>query len=87
MKIVLGYVSTNYTNRNQALVLLDIDKYYALYNIIGIFFDGGNTSYDSAPISTYKSYDSYIKSKGRLEYTVLNWGTAGPECYLTGTNI
>jgi hypothetical protein len=67
VKIVLGYVSTNYTNGNRALVLSDIDKYYAWYNIDGIFFDEGNTSCDSAPISTYKSYDSYIKSKGGLD--------------------
>ncbi|XP_024377279.1 uncharacterized protein [Physcomitrium patens] len=85
VKIVLGYVSTNYGNRDSALVLADIDKYYSFYNVDGIFLDEGST--DCTKTSVYKSYDTRVKSKAGLGYTVLNWGVYGPECYLTSTHI
>lgn len=87
VKIVLGYVSTNYGTRASSLVLADIDKYYSFYNVDGIFLDEGSTSCASATIALYKSYDARVKSKPGLGYTVLNWGTYGSQCYLTGTHI
>ena len=87
VKIVLGYVSTSYGNRNSTVVLADINTYYSFYNIDGIFLDEGATTCDNATLSKYQSYDSLVKSKGGLGYTVLNWGTNGPECFLTNTSI
>ncbi|KAG0559922.1 hypothetical protein KC19_10G139500 [Ceratodon purpureus] len=87
VKIVLGYVSTSYGNRNSTLVQADINKYYSCYKVDGIFLDEGATACDSATLTKYQSYNSLVKSKGGLGYTVLNWGTNGPECYLTGTTI
>lgn len=85
VKTVVGYVLTNYSNRDPALVVADITAYYSWYNIDGIFFDEGSTSCDN--VTLYKSYDDEVKAKGGLAYTVLNWGVNGPECYLTSTNI
>jgi hypothetical protein len=87
VKIVLGYVSTSYGSRSSTLVQADINEYYSCYNMDGIFLDEGPTTCDNATLTMYKSYDSLVKSKGGLGYTVLNWGTNGPECYLTSTSI
>jgi len=87
VKIVLGYVLTGYGSRNSTLVQADINEYYSCYNMDGIFLDEGPTTCDNATLTKYKSYDSLVKSKGGLGYTVLNWGTNGPECYLTSTSI
>lgn len=87
VKIVVGYVSTNYTNRAPALVLSDIDKYYKFYNVNGIFLDEGSTACDNKTLNLYKLYDTWVKAKPGLGYTVLNWGTHGSQCFLTNTHI
>ena len=85
---VLGYVRTTYGNRNTSQVLSDIDAYFQFYPMIdGIFLDEGSTSCDTTNVTNYKSYDARVKSKGRLGFTVLNWGTVGSECYLINTKI
>ena len=85
---VLGYVRTTYGNRNTSQVLSDIDAYFQFYPMIdGIFLDEGSTSCDTTNVTNYKSYDARVKSKGRLGFTVLNWGTVGSECYLNNTKI
>lgn len=87
VKIVLGYVFTNYGSRASSLVLADIDTYYSFYNVDGIFLDEGSTACDSTTLSLYKSYDAHVKAKAGLGYTVLNWGTTGSQCYLQNTHI
>ena len=87
VKTVLGYVSTSYGNRNSTLVKQDINTYYSFYNLDGIFLDEGSTSCDSTNLTNYKAYDTLVKSKKGTGYTVLNWGTQGPECYLKNTTI
>lgn len=88
---VLGYVSTSYGNRDTSSVISDIDTYYQIYpQIGGIFLDEGSTSCDTTNLTTYKSYDDTVKSKGNSttpQFTALNWGTMGPECYLEDTLI
>lgn len=87
VKIVVGYVSTSYGSRASSLVLAEIDKYYSFYNVDGIFLDEGSTSCANTTLNLYKSYDSRVKGKAGLGYTVLNWGTTGNQCYLTNTHI
>lgn len=69
--LVLGYVHTDYANRNSSEVIDEIDRYYDWYNVNGLFFDqmsnvAGNENY-------YHSLSDYAKSKG-FSITVGNTG-------------
>ncbi|WIA17589.1 hypothetical protein OEZ85_014412 [Tetradesmus obliquus] len=80
--IVLAYTYTGYGARAAATVQADIDKYYNFYqNISGIFLDEGST--DCVTLPYYQQLVAYTKSKAQNSLTALNWGTQGPECFLS----
>lgn len=81
---VLGYVYTQYGKRDAALVQQDIAKYLTWYGVQGIFLDEGSNLCDDVPY--YDALVAYIKTALSTAVTVLNWGTDGPECYLTTPN-
>jgi hypothetical protein len=84
--IVLGYVATTYSSKSAASVQTEIDKYFAWYNVTGIFFDEAST--DCATVPYYQLITGYTKSKVPAGTTpaptvALNWGTDSPtgECF------
>ncbi len=81
---VLGYVYTQYAQRNLVSVEADINTYHNWYNISGIFFDEmsnviGNENY-------YSTLSSYVKSLGYV-ITAGNPGTSVPTSYIGTVNI
>lgn len=83
--IVLGYVYSSYATRSAAAVQADIDTYYALYPVDGIFIDEAANSCTDQPY--YAALDAYVKSKGGLGRTVINPGINTPECFITAADI
>jgi hypothetical protein len=82
--VVLGYIATNYGAKSAAAVQAEVDKYYLWYGVSGIFFD--EASNDCVNLAYYQQAVAYVKSKDADALTVLNWGTDGPECYLSSAN-
>lgn len=78
---MLGYVSTNYGNRDLNLVKAEIDLYAIHYNINGIFLDETASGVDK--LNYYTTLYEYIKSKSGLTQVVLNPGTQIAESYLS----
>lgn len=70
----LGYVSTNYTNRDISLVKHDVDVWKTLYTPEGIFFDEMTNEKNVNYVDYYKQLDNYAKGKGFI-FTVGNPGT------------
>ncbi|WP_268541210.1 spherulation-specific family 4 protein [Candidatus Nitrosotenuis cloacae] len=69
--MVLGYVHTNYANRDLALTMNDTRKYRDWYGVDGIFFDEmSNVAGDE---EYYSSLNNHAKSIG-LSFTVGNSG-------------
>jgi len=82
--IVLGYVSTAYTNRGLSAVKGDIDKWDKWYDVDGIFFDeqtnwAGKEWY-------YTEAGDYAESKG-LDFTVGNPGANSIASYLDTVDV
>ena len=77
--MVLGYVSTDYGNRNSTLIKADMDTYKNWYDINGIFFDEMSSTIGDEIF--YGNLSSYAKSIG-FNYTVGNPGTGVPLSYL-----
>lgn len=50
----------------------------------GIFLD--EASNDCAKLAYYQAVIAYIKAKSCTATTAINWGTDGPECYLSSPN-
>ncbi len=77
---IVGYVSTNYSNRDIQSVKQDIDLYTKYFNIDGIFLDeAANTQ---AKLSYYRELYQYIKSRSTLDRVIINPGTDLLESYL-----
>ena len=74
----IGYVYTNYAQRDVNQIFQEIDKYNIWYNVDGIFFDEvanfGQENY-------YRGVSQYAKSQG-VSYTVGNPGTNIPVSYI-----
>ncbi len=103
--IVLGYVPTDYANRGDpghpsrtfADVTADIDAYYKLYDVDGIFFDEVTTdctaaddpAYANSHTAYYQNLYTYVKGKDNVRDTmvVLNPGTQTEECYAAISDI
>ena len=78
---MIGYVSTNYGNRDINLVKADIDLYATHYTLNGIFLD--ETANGADKLSYYTTLYQYIKSKSGLTQVVLNPGTQIVESYIS----
>ncbi|BBM99709.1 hypothetical protein MPTK1_1g23210 [Marchantia polymorpha subsp. ruderalis] len=85
---ILGYVATTYGAKSQAAVNAETDLYNSLYKVDGIFFDEAST--DCTKTSYYSNIVSHVQdttmSPTGQDYTILNWGTNGPECFLQTTS-
>ncbi|MFT4569799.1 MAG: hypothetical protein ACI8TX_000300 [Hyphomicrobiaceae bacterium] len=82
---VLGYVYTSYTARSAAVVEADIDTFYSLYDIDGIFID--ETSNNCADQAYYASLKAYVAGKDASAVTVINPGINTPECFINTADI
>lgn len=74
---VLGYVHTSWGKRSLSECKAEIDKYYSMYKVDGIFFDEGATKCGNA--SYYKTLNTYVKAKGGKGITATNPGCTVPE--------
>jgi hypothetical protein len=82
--IVIGYVSTAYTNRALSAVKSDIDKWASWYDVDGIFFDE-QTNW-SGKEWYYTQAGDYAESKG-LDFTVGNPGANSLPSYLDTVDV
>lgn len=82
---VIGYVYSKWATRKTAQLKADIDKYFAWYEVDGIFIDEVNTS--CLKQNYYAELNTYIKSKLSNAITAINPGTQIPECYASVSNI
>ncbi|BBN00727.1 hypothetical protein MPTK1_2g01560 [Marchantia polymorpha subsp. ruderalis] len=85
---ILGYVPTNYGAKSEAAVNAETDLYNSFYNVDGIFFDEAsiNCSLTSYYSNIVKHVQDTTMSPTGQDYTILNWGTNGPECFLQTTS-
>jgi hypothetical protein len=83
---MVGYVYTNWGNRDLSAVKADIDTYAAKYPLLkGIFLDEGATEASKLPF--YTQVYNYIKAKG-MYHVILNPGVTPDQGYLAiSTNI
>jgi len=77
--IVLGYVATGYASHAMSNLDAEINSYWNLYRVNGIFFDEmannqGNENY-------YSTLNTYVKSLG-MTMTMGNPGTSVPSSYI-----
>jgi hypothetical protein len=82
---VIGYVHTSYGARSAATVRTEIDRYYALYGVDGIFID--EMSNDSAHLGYYQSLHDYIRGLDGSGFIVGNPGTQTAPDYLATADV
>lgn len=78
---LLGYVSTQYGERDVSAIQTEIDLYAAHYPVQGIFLDEAASG--AAYLDYYHTLSAYIKAKPTLKQVVLNQGTTPDPGYLT----
>ncbi|MFB0836054.1 spherulation-specific family 4 protein [Arthrobacter halodurans] len=82
----IGYVYTDYGARPIAQVKADVDKYYKLYKIDGIFLDEMSNSATDPIKAYYRNLYNYIKTKTAGTETVVgNPGAAASTGWQLGT--
>jgi hypothetical protein len=77
---MVGYVPSNYTNRDLQAVKADIDLYIKYFHIDGIFID--EMSSDREKIDYYHQLYRYIKAKSPQYITIVNPGTVIDEAWI-----
>ncbi|MDY0056241.1 MAG: spherulation-specific family 4 protein [Methyloversatilis sp.] len=82
---VIGYVHTAYGTRSAATVRAEIDRYYALYGVDGIFID--EMSNDIGQLGYYRSLHDYIRGLDGEGYIVGNPGTQTAPDYLATADV
>jgi len=82
---VIGYVHTSYGTRSAATVLAEIDRYYALYGVDGIFID--EMSNDTAHLGYYQSLHDHIRGLDGSGFIVGNPGTQTASDYLATADV
>jgi Spherulation-specific family 4 len=78
---VVGYVPSNYSNRDIQAVKIDIDLYTKYFQIDGIFIDEAASSIEKA--SYYQQLYKYIKSKSIAYKVIINPGVNLEETYIS----
>jgi hypothetical protein len=79
---VMGYIYTDYANRDKNEIFEDIDnwnRFYKLYGIRGIFFD--ETSTDEESLDYYTDLIKYASSKG-FYFNAINPGIPTNQIYI-----
>lgn len=82
---VIGYVYTGYGARSESVVRADIDTFYALYGVDGIFLD--EVSNLDGDLAYYQSLHAYIKGGFDRNFIVANPGTQTPEAWLATADV
>ena len=77
---IVGYVPSNYSNRDIQAVKSDIDLYTTHFKIDGIFIDEAASSIEKA--NYYHQLYQYIKSKSTSHNVIINPGVNLDESYL-----
>jgi hypothetical protein len=83
--IATGYVNTARATRPIGDVKADIDRWYSLYGVDGIYFD--NTPGDCGLSGYYAELNYYVKAKGGLALTILGLGSPVQECWVRAGDI
>ncbi len=78
---VIGYVPSNYSNRDIQSVKIDIDLYTKYFQIDGIFIDEAASSIEK--VSYYQQLYQYIKAKSISYNIIINPGVNLDENYLS----
>jgi hypothetical protein len=78
---VIGYVPSNYSNRDIQAVKTDIDLYLKYFKVDGIFIDEAASSTEKA--SYYQQLYQYIKSKSTNHNVIINPGVNVDEDYIS----
>jgi hypothetical protein len=82
---VIGYVHTGYGARNAGTVMADIDRFYSLYGVDGIFIDEvSNLEHD---LDYYIALRDHIKGGYTKNFIVSNPGTQTPASYLATADV
>lgn len=76
---IIGYVATGYGSRSLEVVQAEIEKYYAWYNVDGIFLDEVTTDKDH--LVYYQALANFIRTHTN-KLVVLNPGTVPAEEYV-----
>lgn len=88
---MIGYVFTDYGNRDIDAVKADIIKYNNDFNsVTGIFFDEVNTSTNDYFLNYYKELYDFVKynvNTSNLNFVVFNHGTNAPVEYLARADV
>ncbi len=82
---VIGYVHTGYGTRSASIVMADIDRFYGLYGVDGIFLD--EVSNLDGDLGYYQSLHDYIKGGHDRNFIVANPGTQTPASYLATADV
>jgi uncharacterized phage-like protein YoqJ len=78
---VVGYVPSNYSNRDIRSVKTDIDLYLKYFKVDGIFIDEAASSTEKA--NYYQQLYQYIKSKSTSHNVIINPGVNIAEDYIS----
>jgi hypothetical protein len=78
---MVGYVPSNYANRNLQAVKTDIDLYVKYFHLDGIFID--EMSSDRGKIDYYQQLYRYIKERSPQYLVIANPGTIVDETYIS----
>jgi hypothetical protein len=78
---IVGYVPSNYSNRDIQAVKADIDIYTKYFKVDGIFIDEAASS--TAKSSYYQQLYRYIKSKSTKHNVIINPGVNLEETYIS----
>jgi hypothetical protein len=82
---VIGYVYTGYGARSASTVKADIDRFYSLYGVDGIFIDEvSNLEHD---LDYYIALRDHIKGGYAKNFIVSNPGTQTPGAYLATADV
>lgn len=77
---VVGYVHSNYSNRDLQAVKSDIDLYLKHFNVDGIFID--EVASNQEKLNYYHQIYQHIKSQARQYQVIINPGTDLDESYV-----
>lgn len=77
---IVGYVATNYGQRDLQAVKADIDLYAKHFQVEGIFLD--ETASERPKLNYYRQLYQYVKERHKLRQVIINPGTDVDESYV-----
>jgi len=83
---ILGYVHTQYSNRDSSVVKSEIKQFIKWYDVDGIFLD--ETPTDEKPLNYFIDLCTFIRNQSqRCKYVILNPGTVPAESYMNIADV